>query len=514
MKRQIKQILALSVFAATCMGVGMGLSHYWVASAQEDKPVTVDMKGADRMPPIAEVAEKLNPTVVAITNTSYVKSRRGDNFGGFFDGEDPFDFFFGPGRTPRRTPKGNDEEQRVQGFGSGVIISSSGEILTNRHVIEGANGGDSAELEVKLADGKTYKAKVLGKDKDVDIALLKIEAEHLPYAQLGDSDQARVGEWVVAIGNPLALEHTVTQGIISAKGRSARLVGDPTALESYLQTDAAINRGNSGGPLLNLRGEVIGINTAINPNGQNIGFAVPINLVKRTLKDLRAGRPVSRGFLGVRPVDLDKAFQDALGVREGVVVDEVTKGQAADKAGVHRLDVITSVDGVKIKSPEDLVQAVASHRAGDGVRLSIFREGKSKDLTVVLGDRKDANADANGENTESQPEKGNDKTSKVDLLKSYGINVEALTPANRHQYGIPETAKGVVVTDVSVRSVAAEKNMRPGMLVVAVGTRSVSNLSEFNAEVKKANGKPLLLQVVLGFDRGKPVTTTLALPAK
>ena len=302
------------------MALGMGLSHGWVATAQEEKPVVVDAKGLDRLPPIADVAEKLNPTVVAITNTSFVKGRSMDH--PQVGGQDFFDFFFGPGGPQqRRTPRGGEDEQRTVSGGSGVLISPQGEILTNYHVIASMGGGSDNALEVKTSDGKTYKATVLGKDKELDIALIKIDATHLPFAKLGESDSLRIGEWVVAIGNPFGLEHTVTQGIISAKGRKL-----DTGVSSFLQTDAAINRGNSGGPLLNLRGEVVGINTAINPAGKNIGFAVPISQVNRILKDLRSGKPVSRGYLGIGPYELDQAYQDALGVKEGVVVSTVEKG--------------------------------------------------------------------------------------------------------------------------------------------------------------------------------------------
>ncbi len=509
MNRQVKQILALSLFAAACTGVGMGLSYRWVAQAQEDKPVVVDPKGLDRMPPIAEVAEKLNPTVVSITNTSIVKGRRGPDMGG--DGL--FEFFFGPGGQGGRRNPSREEEQKVQGFGSGVIISSNGEILTNRHVVEGARGGDADTLEVKMADGRTFKAKVLGKDKEVDVALLKIEASHLPYAVLGDSDKARVGEWVVAIGNPLGLEHTVTQGIISAKGRSGRAIGDGPGLESYLQTDAAINRGNSGGPLLNLRGEVIGINTAINPMGQNIGFSVPSNLISRILKDLRAGRPVSRGYLGVAPVELDGGFQDVLGVKQGVVVSEVTKGQAAEKAGLQKLDVIVSVEGQAVKSPEDLIQAIAGRRAGEMVKLSIVRDGKSKEVTVQLGARP-ANPNEPGEENEGErtPE-DTEKSGKLDLLKGYGFNVEALSPGLRQLYGIPASAKGVVITEVATRAEASDK-VRQGMLITGVGRKDISNLQEFRSEVKRMEGKTLLLQVAQ-FDRnGREVSRYVSIPPR
>jgi len=469
------------------MAVGMGLSHHWVAQAQEEKPVIVDAKGMDRLPPIAEVAEKLNPTVVAITNTSFVKRRRGEMDG---SGDEFFNWFFGPGRPRQQRPDTGDDVQRLQAGGSGVVISHDGEILTNHHVIEGIRGGE-AELQVKLSDGRTFKAQVLGKDKELDIALIKIDASRMPFAKLGDSDAAKVGEWVVAIGNPLGLEHTVTQGIISAKGRSLGNAG----LESFLQTDAAINRGNSGGPLLNLRGEVIGINTAINPAGQNIGFSVPVNLVKRILKDLRAGKPVSRGYLGVTPVELDKGFQETLGVKEGVVVNDVQRGEAAEKAGLQALDVITAVEGQAIKAPEDLISAIAGRRAGDSVKLQIWRDGKSLERTVVLGDRKRLKqpGQESDDEEESSPKEGSD-SKKLNLEKTYGFTVESLNPALRHQYGLEEGQKGVVVTFVATRGPAAEK-LVPGLVITAVGKKPVDSLESFQSEIRKAKGGALLLQV-------------------
>ena len=505
MKRQVKQLITLSVFATACMGVGMGLSYGWVARAQEEQPVLVDAKGLDRLPPIAEVAEKLNPTVVAITNTSFVKSRlRGEDSP---LGDEFFNWFFGPQRPGNRRPQ--DEEQRVQAGGSGVLISHDGEILTNFHVIEGVKGGESS-IEVKTSDGRTFKATVLGKDKELDIALIKINAAHLPFAKLGNSEALRVGEWVVAIGNPLGLEHTVTQGIISAKGRQLNGPG----LESFLQTDAAINRGNSGGPLLNLRGEVIGINTAIRPDGQNIGFAVPVDMVSRILKDLRSGKPVSRGYLGVESRPLDKEFQTSLGISEGAVVSGVVRGGPADKGGLQRLDVITAVDGRKVKSGEELVAAVANRRAGEAVKVTVFREGKFKELAVVLGDRKDLQKgeaqEEEGDNGDGPQESPNDDK-KANLEKTYGFNVEALTPANRHQFGVAADTKGVVVTLVATRSAAAEKGLRTGFIITAVGTRDIENLAAFNQEVKKAGKKPLLLQVKVP---GAGSQYTLAIPPR
>ncbi len=505
MNRHMKQVLGLSAFAAGCMALGMGLSHRWVAQAQEEKPVVVEAKGLDRLPPIAEVAEKLNPTVVAITNTSFVKMDRRGVDGPF--GDDFFNWFFGPGgpqQQPRR--RGGDEEQRAVSGGSGVIISSDGKILTNAHVVDGIRGGD-VKLEVKTSDGRTYPATVLGKDKELDIALIKIGATHMPFAKLGESENLRIGEWVVAIGNPLGLEHTVTQGIISARGR--KLMG---GVESFLQTDAAINRGNSGGPLLNLRGEVVGINTAIRPDGQNIGFAVPIDMVKRVLKDLEGGRPVKRGALGVQTAPLDGTYQDALGVKQGVVVSDVNKGMAAEKAGVRRLDVITAVDGQKVNSPDELVQAISQRRAGETVRISLVREGKVLDLSVVLGDRKDLQAPGQGGDDEedgrgSAPESGGKEGN---LEKSYGFAVEPLNAANRHSFRVDEAVKGVVVTSVAARSGAAEKGLAPGMVITAVGTQEVATVQEFMAQVRRAGNKPLLLLVRV--QRGQQIT--LAIPPR
>ncbi len=512
MKHQVKQILGLSLFAGACMAVGMGLSHRWVARAAEDRPVTVEAKGQDLLPPVAAVAEKLNPTVVSVRNTTFVKARRQMN--GMPD--DFFHFFFGPQgpqnpQGQRRPRGGEDDVERMVGGGSGVIVSADGEILTNYHVIDSPRESESTEIQVRTNDGRTHKATVLGKDKELDIALLKIEGAHLPYAALGNSDAAKVGEWVVAIGNPLGLDHTVTAGILSAKGRN--ILG---GIQSFLQTDAAINLGNSGGPLLNLRGEVIGINTMIRADGQNIGFAVPVNKVKRILADLRSGKPVKRGFLGVTPQELDRTFQESLGVKEGVVVGDLTAGQAADKAGIKRLDVITAVDGQRIGSPDELVSSISGRRAGETVKLSVVRDGKPRELSVVLGDRRDLPNAAGGSDEDRDP-KGDDRGEKgsstesrgVNLEKEYGFRVEPITPASRQAYGLAADRKGVVVAFVSVRSEAAEKGLREGMVIAAVGTREVEGLGDFYAEVRKAGGKPLLLLVRDG--RGSQ-QVTLAVP--
>ena len=483
----LKHVLGLSAFDAACLAGGMALSYQWVASAQEPKAVSVDVKNADSLPPIAQVAQALNPTVVAITNTSFVKQQRmGMDPSG---GQDPFfNFFFAP---RQRGPQGSQEEREISS-GSGVVISPDGEILTNNHVIEGAQGADDKpQIEVKLSDGRTFKGTILGRDKELDIALVKIPADHLPFAKLGDSDKVKVGEWVVAIGNPLGLEHTVTQGIISAKGR--RL---DAGLGAYLQTDAAINRGNSGGPLLNLKGEVLGINTLIRADGQNIGFAVPISEVTRVLKYLRSGQPVSRGYLGIQLTQLSGAFQDALGAKDGVVVSTVERGAPADKAGIQRLDVITGVDGQTVSTPDDLVSAIASRRAGESVKLDILRDGKAKTVAVKLGDRRDISPQGNQDQEDDSGQGGaaQQNGQGLNLEKSYGFRVEDLSPANRAQFGIPDGLQGVVVTSVAPRSEAAN-TLAPGWVVTSVGRAAISDTGQFNDQVRKAGGRALLLYI-------------------
>ena len=486
----LKHVLGLSAFAAACLAGGMALSHHWVASAEEPQPVTVDVKNADTLPPIAQVAQALNPTVVAITNTSFVKQRGGgDSFGPGGNGNDPFfNFFFGP-RQQQRGPQGLEE--REVSSGSGVLISPDGELLTNNHVIEGAQGGDGKpQIEVKLSDGRTFNGRILGRDKELDIALVKIDADHLPFAKLGDSDKSKVGEWVVAIGNPLGLEHTVTQGIISAKGRRLE-----AGLGAYLQTDAAINRGNSGGPLLNLKGEVLGINTLIRADGQNIGFAVPISEVSRILKYLRSGQPVSRGYLGIQLAQLSGPFQEALGAKDGAVVSSVERGAPADKAGLQRLDVITGVDGQPVSSPDELVSLISSRRSGETVKLQILRDGKAQTLAVKLGDRKDMSpAGQDGDDDGSSQDQAQPNSGGLNLDKSYGFQVGDLTPANRYQFGVAEGVKGVVVTAVSPRSGAAD-SLSPGLVITSVGRAQVGDVQEFDAQARKFSGKPLLLYV-------------------
>jgi len=497
MNRQTKQIIGLTAFASVCMAVGMGLGQGWIVKAQADKPVAVSVKPLDHMQPIVEIAEKLNPTVVFVENTSYVKVRSNR----FFQGPDFFfDFFNGP--TPRQNPQ-DDIESPETGGGSGFFISHDGEILTNAHVIEGINGSENPKIVVKTIDGRRYPAVVLGKDKAIDVAMIKIDIQHAPFVKLGDSDSIKVGEWVVAIGNPLGLEHTVTQGIISAKGRTSNMMGaEDNLVAGFLQTDAAINRGNSGGPLFNLNGEVIGINAAIRADGQNIGFAVPITPVKNILQELRTGKPLSRGWLGVSTQDLDQDFQDSLNINEGALVQSVAKSSPAEKVGIKRLDVIVSVDGKPIKSSSDLVDTIASRREGNVVKLELIRNGRKQTLSVTLGDRKNLDRDSDSDDDSSTDNPRKESTGSVNLEKIYGFQIEALNAQTRRTYQVPDEVSGVVITKVQPRSSASDKRLTVGMIIQGVGTKEVKNIDEFRNEVQKFNGKTIILSLRRRVGRG------------
>ena len=490
MNRHTKHIIGLTAFAAICMALGMGLGHTWTAEAQEHQPVAVSTKAIDQLPPIVEIAEKLNPTVVSIENSAYIRNSRNP-----FSFGDPFEYFFSDPRQNRQQ-EGREERRRLGG-GSGFFISYDGEILTNAHVIEAPRGSSDPKITIKTVDGKEYTAEVLGKDADLDIALLKIKTQNAPYAKLGDSDSTKVGEWVVAIGNPLGLEHTVTQGIISAKGRSSYSVsGNPNAwVGGFLQTDAAINRGNSGGPLFNLRGEVVGINNSIRADGQNIGFAVPISPVKKVLNELRTGKPLNRGWLGVNSGDLDKDFGEGLGVNQGAMVGSVVKDSPAEKAGVKPLDVIVAVDGQPIRTSNELVEDIASRREGDVVKLEIVRGGKRQTLSVTLGNRASISDDDSPSGGRRREEAPKESAGSMDLGKTYGFEVGALDDQTRRTHRIPDSISGVVITKVLPRTSASDKGLAEGMVIVGVGTKEIKNLTDFRTEAQKIGGKTIILSI-------------------
>jgi len=340
-------------------------------------PYSANGEDVSRLPSLAKLAKELKPTVVNISSTKLVQSPLEDFFKNFRDfrdffGEEFFQRFFG-----ERHPK----EFRQQSLGSGFIIDREGYIITNWHVIEKAE-----EIKVKLSDKKIYDAEVVGKDPKTDLALIKIKIdEDLPVARLGDSDKLEVGDWVVAIGNPFGLEHTVTTGIISAKGR---VIG-AGPYDDFLQTDASINPGNSGGPLFNLKGEVVGINTAIIAGGQGIGFAIPINMAKRLLPQLKRGRVVY-GYLGVYIQDLTLELARSFGLKEpkGVLISEVIPDSPAVKGGVEKGDICLEFDGLAVENTYQFRKLV-SNIPGKKVKILVLRKGKQKTLSVTIGELKE-----------------------------------------------------------------------------------------------------------------------------
>ncbi|MDP1918687.1 MAG: trypsin-like peptidase domain-containing protein [Myxococcales bacterium] len=375
----------------------------------------------------------------------------------------------------------------TQGSGSGVIIDSKGLVLTNNHVVV-----DALTIRVRLDDGRALDAEILGRDPLTDLALLKIKgkADKLPSVALGDSALMRVGDFVVAIGNPFALAHSVTLGIISAKDRD--ISAGP--YDQFLQTDAAINPGNSGGPLFNLKGEVIGINTAINAAGNSIGFSVPSNLAKALLPQLEAKGYVVRGWLGIAPQDVSPALARALGVPngEGALVVNVTEGGPASKAGLKEEDVIIAIDGAKIPNASGLVRLVGLKRPDAAVTLSLIRQGKPVELKVTLGVR----PDVEGLGAIDRPE-----SSGAQPTPRLGLSVDDLDPRFSSATGI---RGGAAVVEVAPGSPAEKGGLRRGMVVTELNHRPVKNRDELMKELKGAkSGEVVLLRTVVpGGGRG------------
>jgi serine protease Do len=439
----------------------------------------------------ADIAERVNPAVVSITATEVQqRSQRRTPFHG-----DPFEFFFGPQgpQNPhRRSPQGDqqDEPDIEQSGGSGFLISDDGYILTNYHVIEGAT-----KIKVNLSDDRRdYPAEVVGSDPSTDLALVKIEVpKRLPFLTLGDSDALRIGDWVMAVGNPLQYEHTVTVGVVSAKGRRLPALSRDASLDNFIQTDAAINFGNSGGPLVNMEGQVVGVNTAISSVGQGIGFAVPASIASEVLTQLRTKGKVSRGYLGVTVGEVTPDVAEAWGLADdkGALVQSVSPGLPADAAGIKRGDVITAIDGTPVGSSEEVVRIISSKDPGSKVKLTVFRAGKQVTLTANLGDRPTdiAAARRGDEGDEGTPETGNET--------KLGITVEGVTPQVLQELGMPRDTEGVVVTHVTRISEAWDKGLNQGDIITEVNRVAVTGLADYRREIRKVKpGELVVLYVV------------------
>ena len=443
------------------------------ALKQSQAPAASSAGSASRpgYPSFADIVEKVNPAVVSIISTEMVEPGKGNP-----PFHSPFEFFFGPDN--RRRQQGPSEPRREDSGGSGFLISEDGYILTNYHVIEGAD-----KIRVSLSDDDTeYRAEVVGTDPSTDLALIKISADHkLPMVPMGDSDTLRVGEWVIAVGNPYYYEHTVTVGVVSAKNRKLTELSKDPSLDEFIQTDAAINFGNSGGPLLNVNGEVVGVNSAISSVGQGIGFAVPINTAKAILSQLKASGHVSRGYLGVRLQNVTQDLKDAFGLKDtrGALVQDVDKGLPGDKAGIRPGDVIVGVEGKAVSTTDELVKIISAREPGSRVRLNLMRDGRPVMVTARLEDRGenlDAARKARSQKTEEEQEQGEQRL---------GITVDNLSSEIRRQLDIGDGVSGVVVTDVSQASEAYEQGISRGDLITTVNRVPVSSVGEYRREMSK-----------------------------
>ncbi len=479
MKKQ-ELLIAAAVAAAFAFMLGLilagAIAPNAARSSSDNRPSFPDpgqskTSGLSGLVDFANVVEKVNPAVLNIvaTGTDTMGLRGGDS------SRNPFDLF---GETD---PHEGLELPR-RGSGSGFFIDKEGYLLTNHHVIE-----DADRVDVSLFDSRTLRAKVIGSDRETDLALLKVEEPgEYPAIPLGDSDALRVGEWVVAIGNPLRMyDHTVTVGVVSYKGR---VLWNPS-FDNFIQTDAAINFGNSGGPLLNSQGEVVGINTAVSQQGHGIGFAIPINTARDILTQLRERGAVSRGYLGVSLDDVDEDYQEQLGLPEarGAVVTRVTVDSPAHKGGFKRYDVIVAVNGEPVLTGADLVRAISSSAPETPVEVTVYRDGKRLELRATLDERAMAGARPEPEPTRDEP----------DTVDELGLTVQPLSPAAVQRYGLPEDVQGVMVARVKPLSPAADEGVQRGDVITEVNRRAVSDPSGYREAIGQAGpGELLLLYVV------------------
>jgi serine protease Do len=467
--------------------------------------VAADQRNTDQVTlntGFASIAKAVTPAVVTVQTSSRVRPRQFPFFDSPFD-MDPFrDFFFRrgvpgqPDREDQQTPRRQTPRQRQSpedrgrllpsGLGSGVIVSPDGYILTNNHVVDGAE-----KVEVTLNDRRNLTAKIVGTDPPSDIAVLKIEGSNFPTVSLGDSGRVDIGDVVLAVGNPLGVGQTVTMGIISAKGRSTRNAGSGS-YEDFLQTDAAINRGNSGGALVNLKGELIGIPTQIlsqTGGSIGIGFAIPATMARNVMDQLIRGGKVNRGKLGLVIGDLDSDLAKEFGFQDtrGALVQDIEPGQPAERAGLKPGDIMTEFQGQRIDDSAQLRNLVAQTAPGTTVKLKIWRDGSSRELSATLStmDTKTASRESSGGGGSPSPNES----------ALAGVLVENLTPEMARRLNLPTTARGVVVSEISVDSIAAEAGLREGDVIEEINRQPVANLSQFNAALQKAGRGSVLLRL-------------------
>jgi serine protease Do len=404
-----------------------------------------------------QLSKTCGPAVVNISTVKTLSSGGGRVFEHFFGGprgkSDPFNRFFDEffKNQPRR-------EFKQSSLGSGFILDKDGYIVTNNHVIDGAD-----EIQVKLKDGMEFPAEIIGRDESTDLALIKIKADHdLPVLPLGDSDKMDIGQWVLAIGSPFGLEHTVTAGIISAKGR---VIG-AGPYDDFIQTDASINPGNSGGPLINMYGEVIGINTAIVAGGDGIGFAIPVNIAKEIFAQLKNSGEVTRGWLGVAIQDLDEELKEYYDVDKGVLIAEVFDGDPAEQAGIKANDIILEINGKSVESSRDLTRLIAGLAVGSKAEIEVNRDGKVKTFNVKIARRDSDKLLASGS------DQSKNKESKL------GIEISDITPAIAKKYNLG-TDDGVIVVNVEPDSKGAKAGIIQGDIIKEINHQPVKDASDY-----------------------------------
>jgi serine protease Do len=434
--------------------------------------------------PFTTIAEKTLPAVVTIETKRTVDSNSGQPLDG------PYGDFFKRLFPDQPAPSPDDphRQMKIPSSGSGFIIDPRGDILTNNHVVR-----DASEITVTLNDKRKFKAKVVGTDPSTDVAVIKIDGNghDLPYVPLGDSDEIRIGDWAIAIGNALGeLDGTLTVGVISAKGRSnLSIVGGSPAYQNFIQTDASINFGNSGGPLLNIRGEAIGINTAINPSGSGIGFAIPINLAKGVSQQILANGKVVRGYLGIRPQELTPELAESWGITDarGVLVGDVSADTPASKAGFRVKDVITDFDGKQVDDVEQFRLLVADTPVNKKVEVHVLRAGRPQDIYVTLAERP-----TDEQLTPKQPPSPS---------AWLGMTVEPLTGDLAQQLGLKDK-QGVLVVNVTPGSGADDAGLDRGDVIKEVNDKPVLTISDFNAAIQQARAKNAEKPVVFLIKRG------------
>ena len=429
----------------------------------------------------ADIVGKTSPAVVMIRSERKAQTAPQQ----FPFGDDPMlrEFF-------RNLPQ-QPQQQRPQierGLGSGVIVRADGTILTNHHVVDGAE-----KITVQMNDNKTFDAKVIGSDPPSDLAVLKIEGENLPFLNLGNSDNVRIGDIVLAIGNPLGIGQTVTAGIISAKGRQTGL--SDGSFQDFLQTDAPINRGNSGGALINLTGELIGINSQIvsEQGGGNIGigFSIPSNMAKSVMEQLLKDGKVHRGMLGVGIQPLTDALAERFNAKDtnGVLINDVKKDSAAEKAGIKRDDIIIAINGEKVEDPNTLRNKVAGTMPGTEIKVTVLRDGAEQELTAKVDELK-----AEGVKPDSSDQNNSEPDNLTDSGK-LGLSLQPLTPQTAKQLNLPPDTQGVVVTDVDQNGAAAETGITRGDVILEINRQVVNSLEDVKSALDKSGDKPILLLI-------------------